>query len=213
MVRIVVENKLFGRQLLELLKPKHQVQLLTVEEFHLTTVKAGDVVVCELPELAWCDYKFAKELQQLKQIVIALGFESSVHIPVLQRDFGVRYFITENAGAEDLLLILNSINSDRFNPEESIPAFDHSNVNKDLSQAEYDVLYWLCRDSSSKQIAQFLGKSQRTVENIRYKLSKKLDVHSTVGLVKWAYDNKVVFPVLDDEFYEITLQNDNKKTE
>lgn len=211
MVRIVVENKLFGGHLLELLKPKHQVQLLTVEEFYLTTVEAGDVVVCEIPELAWCDYKLAKELVELQQVVIALGFQSSVHIPVLQRDFGIRYFVTENAGPEDLLLILNSIGSDRYKAEESIPNFDHSSINTQLSQAEYDVLYWLCRDSSSKQIAHFLGKSQRTVENIRYKLSKKLDVHSTVGLVKWAYDNKVVFPVLEDDFYEITLQNDNKE--
>ncbi|KAB1065926.1 helix-turn-helix transcriptional regulator [Salibacter halophilus] len=210
MVRVVVENKLFGRHLLELLKPKHQVQLLTVEEFHQTTVEAGDVVVCELPELAWCDYKLAKVLREQRQVVIAMGFQSSVHIPILQRDFGTRYFVTENSGPEDLLLILNSIGSDRFNAEDSIPTFDHTSINNQLSQAEYDVLYWLCRDSSSKQIAQFLGKSQRTVENIRYKLSRKLDVHSTVGLVKWAYDNKVVFPVLEDEFYEITLQNDNK---
>ena len=59
-----------------------------------------------------------------------------------------------------------------------------------LTPAERRVLKLIAEGQTTKEIADELGLSPRTVKNHRTNLCAKLDVHGVHGLVKFAYDNK-----------------------
>jgi len=59
-----------------------------------------------------------------------------------------------------------------------------------LTPAEQRILRLIAEDKTSKEIADELGLSPRTVENHRTNICGKLDVHGVHGLVKFAYENK-----------------------
>ncbi len=59
-----------------------------------------------------------------------------------------------------------------------------------LTPAECRILKLIAADKTSKEIADELGLSPRTVENHRTNICAKLGVHGIHSLVKFAYDNK-----------------------
>ncbi len=59
-----------------------------------------------------------------------------------------------------------------------------------LTPSECRILKLIAADKTSKEIADELGLSPRTVENHRTNICAKLDVHGIHGLVKFAYENK-----------------------
>ena len=63
----------------------------------------------------------------------------------------------------------------------------------DLTPSERRILKLIAADKTSKEIADELGLSPRTIENHRTNICAKLDVHGVHGLVKFAYDNKSRF--------------------
>lgn len=59
-----------------------------------------------------------------------------------------------------------------------------------LTPSECRILKLIAQDKTSKEIADELGLSPRTVENHRTNICAKLDVHGIHSLVKFAYENK-----------------------
>lgn len=61
-----------------------------------------------------------------------------------------------------------------------------------LSDREKVVLELLWEEKSNKEIAEHLFLGIRSVEKIRQDLKEKLGVRSTVGMLKYAIDNKII---------------------
>ena len=59
-----------------------------------------------------------------------------------------------------------------------------------LTPAERRILKLVAGDKTSKEIADDLGRSLRTVQNHRTNICAKLDVHGIHSLVKFAFQNK-----------------------
>jgi len=57
-----------------------------------------------------------------------------------------------------------------------------------LSEREREVVRMVASGLSSKEIADKLGISARTVENHRFRLMEKIGVRDTVGLVRWCFE-------------------------
>lgn len=91
---------------------------------------------------------------------------------------GRRYF---SAGLSDILL---DRRSSAQTLRERKPGLER------LTPAERRILKLIAQDFTSKEIADHLGLSPRTVENHRTNICDKLDVHGVHGLVKFAYANK-----------------------
>jgi DNA-binding NarL/FixJ family response regulator len=91
---------------------------------------------------------------------------------------GHRYI---SPGLADLLLARRA---DAQALRESRPGLDR------LTPSERRILKLIADDKTSKEIADYLGLSARTVENHRTNICAKLDVHGVHGLVKFAYENK-----------------------
>jgi two-component system nitrate/nitrite response regulator NarL len=63
---------------------------------------------------------------------------------------------------------------------------------RELSPRECQVLTLIADDHSNKEIASRLGVGVRTVESHREKIMRKLDVHSVIGLTKYAISNGLI---------------------
>lgn len=61
-----------------------------------------------------------------------------------------------------------------------------------LTDRELEVLKLIMKEKSSKEIANELFISERTVETHRKNMIRKTNSTSTVGLIKYAYQNKLV---------------------
>jgi DNA-binding NarL/FixJ family response regulator len=61
-----------------------------------------------------------------------------------------------------------------------------------LTEREQDVLRLVAEGKTAKQIAQDLYLSRRTVENYKNSILRKLNLHKTTDLIKYAIENKIV---------------------
>jgi len=60
-----------------------------------------------------------------------------------------------------------------------------------LTEREEQVLYWLCRGCTNKQIGEILGISRRTVDTYRSNLMGKLRVNDRWGLTEYAKERGI----------------------
>ncbi|MGH7994740.1 MAG: response regulator [Opitutaceae bacterium] len=63
---------------------------------------------------------------------------------------------------------------------------DPRSFDKLLSEREQSVLVWLCRSGSDREISSRLGIAPETVEKHRSNLRRKLGLHSTAELLRYA---------------------------
>lgn len=61
-----------------------------------------------------------------------------------------------------------------------------------LTEREIEVLKLIIKEKNSREIAEILFISERTVETHRKNMIRKTCSHSTVGLIKYAYEHKLV---------------------
>ena len=60
-----------------------------------------------------------------------------------------------------------------------------------LTKKQIKVLKLVCQELQSKEIAERLGLSIRTIEGIRLQLLKETKSKGAIGLVKYAIKNKI----------------------
>jgi DNA-binding NarL/FixJ family response regulator len=60
-----------------------------------------------------------------------------------------------------------------------------------LTDIEKEILVLICDDLSSKEIADKLFRSKRTIDTHKHNMIKKLGVKSVIGLVKYAYNTEL----------------------
>ena len=62
----------------------------------------------------------------------------------------------------------------------------------ELTDREREIVTLICQEFTNKEIGEKLSLSERTVENHRYRVMEKLDIKSTVGLVHFAYNIRLI---------------------
>ena len=66
------------------------------------------------------------------------------------------------------------------------------NNNPNISTREKDVLYLISKEMSNAKIADFLFLSKNTIDSHRRNLFLKMHVHSSAGLIRRAYELKIL---------------------
>lgn len=61
-----------------------------------------------------------------------------------------------------------------------------------LTDRELEVLRLIEREHNNKKIAELLFISERTVETHRKNIFRKTQTNSVIGLIKYAYEHKLV---------------------
>ncbi len=116
---------------------------------------------------------------------------------------GAKGYVLKNAPQNDILKAIESVYNGHafFSPEASKVILEltrekESNppppTQPELSDIEKEIIIHVVQELSNKEIAEKLFLSLRTVEKYRQRILAKLNIHSTVGLTKYAIKNGLV---------------------
>ncbi len=126
-----------------------------------------------------------------KAILLTMYTERPYVIQALQA--GARGYVLKTQTAEDLLRAIQEVlrGSVYVSPSAAVSLVDaclgnaHSLVDP-LTARERQVLQLVAEGKSTKAIADLLSISFKTAESHRNRMMKKLDIHETAGLVRYA---------------------------
>jgi len=172
-----------GEEVLEVLKSQQPHILLT--DFSLPGISGIDFV------------RQVKRLYpQIRIIVLSMHDESHIIKSVLKE--GVEGYLLKNIQHSELKSAIRHVAQGLpyVSPEVTRLLMDEMNKPKDepelLTERELDVLRLIAKEFSNKEIADKLFISERTVETHRKNIFRKTKTSSLVGLIKFAYEHKMV---------------------
>ncbi len=179
----VVASLHSGEEVLELLKTQQPNILLT--DFSLPGISGIDFV------------RQVKRLYpQIRIIVLSMHDEAHIIKSVLKE--GVEGYLLKNIQHSELKSAIRHVAQGLpyVSPEVTRLLMDEMNKPKDepelLTDRELDVLRLIAKEFSNKEIADKLFISERTVETHRKNIFRKTKTSSLVGLIKFAYEHKMV---------------------
>jgi two-component system, NarL family, response regulator NreC len=126
------------------------------------------------------------------RLVVLTQYDEAQYVAEALR-CGVRGYVLKNQAARDLVRAIEGVCRGEvyLSPgvasavAEAYAAPGHG-ADDGLSVRERQVLQLIAEGTSTKDIAVQLGISAKTVESHRSKLMRKLDIHDTAGLVRYA---------------------------
>jgi len=114
---------------------------------------------------------------------------------------GVSGYLNKDNVAEELILALARVSAGKVYLGEAIAEYLADTVKEPkkkneaaaiLNERESDVLRLVVEGKTAKEIAEVLFISRRTVENYKNSILKKLNLHKTSDLIKYALENKII---------------------
>jgi DNA-binding NarL/FixJ family response regulator len=140
--------------------------------------------------------------QRLKLEVIMLTMDSEEALLNKALNLGIKGYLLKESAATDLLQAIHRVASgDCY----ITPALSGALVRRQtacqelreqkpgldkLSPTEREILKLIAEDRTSKEIAELLGCSHRTVESHRQRISQKLELSGSHSLLRFAFDHK-----------------------
>ncbi|MCW3466090.1 response regulator [Chitinophaga nivalis] len=118
-------------------------------------------------------------------------------------DLGINAYVSKMDEPEELLQVIVGVSEGHIYPhrlftealylnqQRSRQAYA-GNIHVALTERERKVLQLLWEEKSNKEIADQIFLGVRSIEKIRQDLKEKLGVKSTVGLLKYAIDQKII---------------------
>ncbi len=173
---------------------KEALQELAKESFDIL------IMDLDMPELDGFDAS-SEALHKFPEtrILIISGYSDEKYIYHLV-ELGVHGFLQKSATPEEFINAIEQIvTSGMHYNDEMVRAMRNGiiknstkpnfRMKSELTQREKDVLKQICIEKTTKQIADSVYLSERTVEKIRATLAAKLEVKGTAGLVRYAVKN------------------------
>lgn len=125
--------------------------------------------------------------------VVLLTMHAEGHLMAAALRAGIRAYVLKSQPTEDLVLAIRAVMRRQMylSPELSQFAMDAC-VNGEaapanpLARRERQVLQLVAEGKTSKEIGAVLGVGTKTAESYRARVMKKLDIHDTAGLVRYA---------------------------
>lgn len=138
--------------------------------------------------------KLKKESPNIKILMLSMHDEVGIIREVLAA--GLDGYILKKYAQKELLQAIEVVLSggqywSREVSSALLSSFDQQK-NDTLTGREIEVLKLIVNELNSREIAEKLFISERTVETHRKNLMRKINAINTVGLVKYAYANKLV---------------------
>lgn len=143
-----------------------------------------------------------KEINGRTKIIV---ISAETHVTIVKKvvKLGIDAFVSKMNNENELLNAINSVKEGKrfisdnilellINEDEIIKSDDTSIEKKFLTKREIEVLEYIADEMTSKQIADLLVISRHTVETHKRRMMQKLKVTNTAGLIKVAYEKKLL---------------------
>ncbi len=133
--------------------------------------------------------------------IIMLSFHNENNHIIEMMQMGMHSYLLKSAEPEEVKKAIRAVIQNDFYSNELIASAMRQGLVKatsakpkitSLSDREIEVLKLTCQELSSKEIADCLNISDRTVQNHRANLIQKLGVRNTIGLVRFAYEHQLL---------------------
>ncbi len=117
-------------------------------------------------------------------------------------DLGVKGYILKDSASVDIVNAVHAVYEERFYISPSLTnkllkrkgkqeSFSSSHPQLQLlTEQERRILKMIADSKTSKEIAEALFLSQKTIDNYRFKISEKLNLSGSYSLLKFALENK-----------------------
>jgi DNA-binding NarL/FixJ family response regulator len=209
-VLIVDDHQIMIDGLLALLSPdktisvtgiaKNGRQALTILEGERADIVLTDISMPEMDGIT-LTREIKKKYPDMKIIALSMHGDSS-HISDML-DAGVSGYIYKNVSNDELIKALKKVYEGGVYYSDEIAAtimqslHDHAKKKAEeekvnLTSREKQIIQLIAKEYSNARIAGELFISERTVETHRKNIYTKTSTSSIVGLIKWAYENKVI---------------------
>jgi DNA-binding NarL/FixJ family response regulator len=207
-IYIADDQTLFRKGMARLLKSFSFVQEVKdaangKEMIKLVKEQAPDVILMDY-EMPVMDGKEASayilaHFPGVKIIMLSFHNENNHIIEMMQ--MGTHSYLLKNAEPEEVKKAILAVMQNDFYSNDLIATAMRQGLVKasaakpkitSLSDREIEVLKLTCEELSSKEIAEKLNISDRTVQNHRANLIQKLGVRNTIGMVRFAYEHQLL---------------------
>jgi DNA-binding NarL/FixJ family response regulator len=209
---IVDDHPLFRRGLREIIEEQRKFQIVGEASdgrtaLVLLTQLQPEIIVLDIDMPGLNGLETARLLQREKATarVVFLTMYKDEDLFNAAMDAGVKaYVLKENAGG-DILSALEKVAAGEVFISPSMADVKQRRSNRvqalllckpqidDLTASERRILKLIAEDRTSKEIADFLRISIKTVENHRLNICHKLNLHGSHSLLKFAFENKSYF--------------------
>lgn len=146
------------------------------------------------------------EKQSACKVIILSSYDDLKIIKEVMK-LGAKGYLTKNCAGENIIEAVNAVYQGQeyfsdavrekiFNTFKDNPKLNHNAVieNPILSPRELEIIILIALEYSGKEISEKLFISSHTVETHRKNIMKKLNIKSSIGLVKYALKNNLINP-------------------
>ncbi len=175
-----------------------------LEAFRQIELMKPDVAVLdiEMPVLSGLEVASKVQKARLPVEVVFLTMYKDEDMFNEAMDRGVKGYVLKENTVEDIVNCIKTVSKGKYflSPNISSLLITRSdrarNLLKkkpqldDLTPTERKILKLIAENKTSKEIAQILNVSHRTIENHRLNICNKLDIHGSHALLKFALENK-----------------------
>ena len=114
-------------------------------------------------------------------------------------DADISGYVLKNIGKQELIQALEKISGGGIYFSEEVlyemtraSEMKKANMETRLTAREIEIIQLIEKEMSNKQIAEKLFLSERTIETHRKNIFRKTNTSSVIGLVKYAYEHKLI---------------------
>lgn len=160
------------------------------------------IVDIDMPHLNGLEMVRAFRKKELPVSVIILTMYKEEDMFNAAMDLGVKAYVLKENATDDIFTALDKVVQGESFVSPSMADLKQRRSNRvqqllrtkpqidDLTAAERRILKLIAEDRTSKEIAELLQISFKTVENHRLNICHKLNLHGSHSLLKFAFDNK-----------------------
>ena len=216
-VKVVIadDHPIFRNGLKQILELDDRIKIIGEAD---NGAKALELILELKPDVAVLDIDMPKKtgLEVLKELkdsteakIIFLTMYAEEDIFEEAMNLGIKGFVLKDSAVNDILDCIFSVVEDKYYISPSVSNFlinrrkklnELRNNNprlESLTIAEKKILKYIAENKTSKDIAEILFISYRTIENHRANISNKLNLKGSHSLVKFAIENKTLLNELN----------------
>jgi DNA-binding NarL/FixJ family response regulator len=139
-----------------------------------------------------------KQFPQIKILALSMSGQGDV-VNEMINDADISGYILKNIGKKELIAAIEKIAAGGIYFSEDVleelrKTADRKKQKEEahLTEREIEIIRLIEKEYSNKQIAETLFISERTVETHRKNIFRKSKTNSVIGLVKYAYEHKLI---------------------
>ncbi|MCI0535549.1 MAG: response regulator transcription factor [Verrucomicrobiales bacterium] len=210
-IRIVIadDHPIYRDGLRQMLEPDPALQLVHETNNGRTALEEArrlkaDVVLLDIdmPQMSGLDVARERQRCQDSFAIIFLTMYREEDLFNEAMDLGVKGYVLKESAAADIRAAVHAVAGGRPYISPSLSEFMLNRASgaqnlrttrpglDALTASELRILKLIASDRTSKEIAEDLGLSPRTVENHRTNICAKLDLHGSHALLKFAFENR-----------------------